>query len=169
MTCRRGIGRLGAGGHGQGAAVGGVHGRVVQVGGDAPGAADAGHHAGPVGVELERQNGVDQRPGDDAVGAARAPERLGRAQVRGDLGGAVRRDARQAGVVGRPLEQLFVDEGVMRLLEAVIVELASDEVLDLLGGDELAVDAPVVDHLGAAGDRRLDLPATSASGSSRAR
>ena len=106
-----GVGRLGAGRQSQGAAVRRVHGRPVQVGGDAPGAADAGDHAGAVGIELERQNGVDQRPGDDAVGAPRTPQRLGRAQVLRDLARAMRRDARQAGVVRGVFEKLFVDQG----------------------------------------------------------
>ena len=42
--------------------------------------------------------------------------------------------------------------------KAVIVELLCNQGLDLGGGDELAVDATVVDNLGLAGHRSLDLP-----------
>ena len=79
---QRRIGGLDPGGDRQGAAVGGVHRRVVQVGADAAAAADAGDDHDLLGVELEAEDGVDERPRDGAVGAARAPQRLGGAQVR---------------------------------------------------------------------------------------
>ena len=40
----------------------------------------------------------------------------------------------------------------------MVVELPLDQFLDLVGRDELAVDAPVVDHFGATGNGRLHLP-----------
>ena len=109
---QRRVGRLDARRHRQRAAVRGVHRRVVEVGADAAAAADAGDDDDLLGVELEAEDGVDERPGDRAVGAARAPERLGRAQVRLDLRRRVRPDARQLGVAGRRrLEPLLVDQG----------------------------------------------------------
>ena len=93
---QRWVGHLGAGGHRQArgracSARWSSRGRRVM----RPAAADARHHRHLVRVELQREQRVDERPGDDAVGAAGAPQRLGRAQVAADLGRAVGRYSRQ--------------------------------------------------------------------------